>query len=158
MSRGNGRQSWVVINERRHEASTRRAAICCTGMHFDPDFNIDEHSAMTQIAQQAAREEELLQFETWCLRDLQSLTTDADIAQRLAKIEAEEHASSPSARGWISKSRASLSNLAGTGFGRNSSSNSRTAAGRRREWQQLGQEATQVTVQDITAGRGDDGV
>ena len=116
MSRGNvkgDRQSWVVINERRHEASTRRAAICCTGMHFDPDFNIDEHSAMTQIAQQAAREEELLQFETWCLRDLQSLTTDADIAQRLAKIEAEEHASSPSARGWISKSRASLSNLAG---------------------------------------------
>ena len=113
MSRGNGRQSWVVINERRHEASTRRAAICCTGMHFDPDFNIDEHSAMTQIAQQAAREEELLQFETWCLRDLQQSTTDADIAQRLLKIEAEEHASSPSARGWISKSRASLSNLAG---------------------------------------------
>ena len=116
MSKGNGndgRQSWVVINERRQESSTRRAAICSTGMLFDPAFNIDEQAAMTQIAQQAAREEELLQFETWCQRDLQSLTTDSDIVQRLAKIEAEEQALPPSARGWISKSKASLSNLAG---------------------------------------------
>lgn len=113
MSRGDGKKGWAVIYERRQEASRRRAAVCSAGMLFDPAFNCDEQAALTGIAQQAAREADLIQFDNWCQRDLRSLTTDADIALRLAKIEAEERASPSAARRWISKSKASLSNLAG---------------------------------------------
>ena len=96
-------------------------------MLYDPSLNCDEQSALSEVAQQTTRQEERHKLEQTCQHELRSLTTAADIARRLAKIEAEKPASAPEnvsacaspsehadpAYSWISRSKASLSNVAG---------------------------------------------
>ena len=99
-------------------------------MLYDPSLDCDEQSALSEIAQQASRQEQLRKLEQACRRDNQSLTTAADIARRLARLEAEKPALEPhpnssasahaspsdpadTACNWLSRSKASLSNFAG---------------------------------------------
>ena len=126
---------------------------------YDPSLNCDEQSTLSDIAQQAARQEQRRNLEQAYQHELRSLTTAADIARRLAKIEAEKpasapvHASDPAslseppdpACSWISRSKASLSKFAGKlGMGRAAAA-AATAAATATSAQQVGPDASSST-------------
>ena len=151
-------RGWSGIHERRKEASSRSAVVGGAGMLYDPSLNCDEQSTLSDIAQQAARHEQRRNLEQAYQHELRSLTTAADIAQRLAKIEAEKpasapvHASDPAslsepadpACSWISRSKASLSKLAGKlGMGRPAAA--AAAAATVTSAQQVGPDASRST-------------